>query len=445
MTNKLLGSAPDLDKIKKMIGQYYYSHNITLKEVSDNEWEIHNAKGKIDDVRVVLVKGRYRFELELGNKISRDKIIKKVKARLKVSSMFKAYHGSPYDFDEFTFKNLGLNDPGDYGQGFYFDTNKDWAKSYARGQNGTLYFCELHLSNPYYIDFKKYDHYKTKKNKRELTEGEENIELNKYKEALKDGGITTTEDNFLSISRKYGSKNITKALEKAGYDGVVVNYGSSKEIVAFDNKKIKILEKNKVNDKEAKKEIIPPYMEEAIKKYYKKKKAALQEAGSFSFRKPFDKKEVLEHAKKYKGKLVKESISEYDGDTDFLFVFPNAQLSQKCVLEAKQIKGWTASGQQEYEGKEGFIEDSNVRFIVNSLKKLRLKETMFFKQKDYDSPANKQNYGYLQDQLLETFKDLYSSDKSEDKKEFKKQYNLEKNRDSTILIEKLDSWIKTWG
>lgn len=45
-----------------------------------------------------------------------------------------------------------------------------------------------------------------------------------------------------------GSGNITDYLSWAGYDGVIVDYGKTKEIVVFDTSKIKIINKEKTSD-----------------------------------------------------------------------------------------------------------------------------------------------------------------------------------------------------
>jgi hypothetical protein len=59
----LIASSSTLDGIKKMIGNYYYSSNISLKKIDNtNEYEVYNAKGKIDSVKVIEKKGRFRFE-----------------------------------------------------------------------------------------------------------------------------------------------------------------------------------------------------------------------------------------------------------------------------------------------------------------------------------------------------------------------------------------------
>ena len=61
MKTTLLGSSPTLDGIKPVIAKFYYSEK-ELLSVSDNEWQIIGKNGVINDMRVILKKGRYRFE-----------------------------------------------------------------------------------------------------------------------------------------------------------------------------------------------------------------------------------------------------------------------------------------------------------------------------------------------------------------------------------------------
>ena len=61
MKTILLGSSATLDGIKAVIAKFYYSEK-ELLSVSDNEWQIIGKNGVINDMRVILKKGRYRFE-----------------------------------------------------------------------------------------------------------------------------------------------------------------------------------------------------------------------------------------------------------------------------------------------------------------------------------------------------------------------------------------------
>lgn len=58
----VIGSSPTKEGIEKVIGKYYYSSSISLHQRGDtNEYDVHNAKGKVNGVKVVEKKGRYQF------------------------------------------------------------------------------------------------------------------------------------------------------------------------------------------------------------------------------------------------------------------------------------------------------------------------------------------------------------------------------------------------
>ena len=61
METTLLGSSDTLDGIKAVIAKFYYSEK-ELLFVASNEWQIIGKNGVINDMRVILKKGRYRFE-----------------------------------------------------------------------------------------------------------------------------------------------------------------------------------------------------------------------------------------------------------------------------------------------------------------------------------------------------------------------------------------------
>lgn len=174
-----------------------------------------------------------------------------------------AYHGSNTVFDKFDIELAGTsNDPGDYGEGVYFDTDKDWARAYKRNKNGQLVTADIQLKNPFIINFVEYSNHRNAKAKGETDKLSVHPELQKYIDALIGGGAeldmetlkkqTYGDVTFLTISRKLGAKNITKYLKNAGYDGVVVNYGNSSEIVVFDPEDIKIvdIERESLNEME---------------------------------------------------------------------------------------------------------------------------------------------------------------------------------------------------
>ncbi len=155
-----------------------------------------------------------------------------------------AYHGTNKDFDNFDLNFTGSsNDDGDFSAGIYFDTNKEWASAYAHKKIGFLITAEIILKKPYCINFKNYSSYK-----KEYNDNRYNPELLKYIKTLKVVFVPDKQDTFLTISRHFGSDTITDILTKQGYDGVIVDYGNSKEIVVFDSNDINIIKKEKLSD-----------------------------------------------------------------------------------------------------------------------------------------------------------------------------------------------------
>ena len=165
-----------------------------------------------------------------------------------------AYHGTNKGFDKFDVSFAGeSNDPGDYGEGIYFDTNKGWAAAYSNKEIGTIIKVKINLTNPYIVDFPSYSEFNNKKSRGEIDRLQIPEELKEYIGVLNTGGANIDIENlitqtngtltFLSISRKLGSKNITKFMVNAGHDGIIVNYGKSKEIVVYDIGRIEILKK----------------------------------------------------------------------------------------------------------------------------------------------------------------------------------------------------------
>ena len=61
MKTTLLASAPTLDGIKTVIEKFYYSEK-ELLPVAPNEWSITGKNGVLNGMRVILKRGRYRFE-----------------------------------------------------------------------------------------------------------------------------------------------------------------------------------------------------------------------------------------------------------------------------------------------------------------------------------------------------------------------------------------------
>ena len=61
MKTTLLGSSATLECIKSVITKFYYSEK-ELLPVAANEWQIVGKNGVLNGMRVILKRGRYRFE-----------------------------------------------------------------------------------------------------------------------------------------------------------------------------------------------------------------------------------------------------------------------------------------------------------------------------------------------------------------------------------------------
>jgi len=58
----VIASSTSKEGIEKLIGDYYYSKNISIQKIDNkDEYEVSNSKGKINGVKVVVKKGRYQF------------------------------------------------------------------------------------------------------------------------------------------------------------------------------------------------------------------------------------------------------------------------------------------------------------------------------------------------------------------------------------------------
>ena len=99
----VIASSPTKEGIEKLIGDYYYSKNISLKKLDDkDEYEVSNSKGKINGVKVVVKRGRYQFIN--SDKMARGGIfaegVKAIEKRLvgtKVNPKYQKQYGKTYD------------------------------------------------------------------------------------------------------------------------------------------------------------------------------------------------------------------------------------------------------------------------------------------------------------------------------------------------------------
>ena len=58
----LLSSAPDLLGVEKQVSAYYFGCEKLIQKVSENEWSICGKSGLHSNVRIIVKRGRYRFE-----------------------------------------------------------------------------------------------------------------------------------------------------------------------------------------------------------------------------------------------------------------------------------------------------------------------------------------------------------------------------------------------
>ena len=127
----------------------------------------------------------------------------------------KAYHGTNAEFTEFNRKKIGSNtDDGVYGRGFYFSSSRNQAEQY--GKIGDYY---LNLTNPLVLN----DYQSIEELADVLDMSESNFSMS--------GGIVRPRYSFVD--------SFTSHVQYAGFDGVIVDYGTSDEIVVFKPTKIK--------------------------------------------------------------------------------------------------------------------------------------------------------------------------------------------------------------
>ena len=59
---KLLGSAPNYDSMLSLITGYWYGSYVKLTKVNEKEFAVSSHRGLRPELRVIIRKGRYRFE-----------------------------------------------------------------------------------------------------------------------------------------------------------------------------------------------------------------------------------------------------------------------------------------------------------------------------------------------------------------------------------------------
>ena len=136
------------------------------------------------------------------------------------------YHGTNSD-ERFTVFNQRANpnklNVNRIGAGNYFSPEMYQAERYARSENGKIYQCYLRLTNPYVLTASRLD-------AAEIIASDLGIELNDVR----------GDDGYIKV----GNANLTAALKKAKYDGVILMkpFTDGKEIDevnVFDSNNIK--------------------------------------------------------------------------------------------------------------------------------------------------------------------------------------------------------------
>jgi hypothetical protein len=63
---ELVASAPTLERIQKLVADFFCGSTITLVPDGENRYKIHNLKGEISSVEVVKKGRRFRFHWTRG-------------------------------------------------------------------------------------------------------------------------------------------------------------------------------------------------------------------------------------------------------------------------------------------------------------------------------------------------------------------------------------------
>lgn len=171
-----------------------------------------------------------------------------------------AYHGTPHGiFDRFSMKKRGtgadLTSVGDYGKGFYFSPNKEYALSYStntigdkKNYNPTLYTVELKMSKPF--DMRLLSKIQNRYNNLAKKYGVLNIPNEEYEKIYSELGINEQEEDFYRevenlIGDNWGDWNIKNKLKERGYDSLI-NYDGN-EYVVYSPNQIKIVDVEKID------------------------------------------------------------------------------------------------------------------------------------------------------------------------------------------------------
>ncbi len=176
-------------------------------------------------------KTRFSLTDSEGRKLTKEQteFFKDSKVRDDQGRLLIVYHGTPHGgFTVFDRKKIGTNtDDGLYGPGFYFSSYKSQSEQYATGPNGEVYAMYLNIKNP----LKLADY--SKKELSELLDMEE-------RDIVESRGIPRP---TYSMARTFKSRVLN-----AGFDGIIVDYGTNDEMIAFSPEQIKRVDNTSPTD-----------------------------------------------------------------------------------------------------------------------------------------------------------------------------------------------------
>jgi hypothetical protein len=179
------------------------------------------------------------------------------------SNKIIAYHGTPHGkFDKFSMSKRGtggdVKGTGDYGKGFYFSSDKEYALSYAtevtnirsdvKKPDPTLYTVELTMNKPF--DMRILSKIRDENISLVKKFGFLNVPDIEYEKMFNRLGIDESDYEYYTeiedlMDDNWGDWDFKKMLNKRGFDSVI-NY-DGKEYIVYDPEQIKIIDINKVS------------------------------------------------------------------------------------------------------------------------------------------------------------------------------------------------------
>ena len=145
--------------------------------------------------------------------------------------IYKGFHGTDSEFNEYSFDNFGKHDQGDFGKAIYFSTNKNTAQKYGKN----IKESDMEISNPLILDtendyIKMWGEVVKSIDNQQMTEIMNNLDEVEIK-LLNDEYTPQQDKNFL-LYNKLTADEKANLLQKLGYDGVVDNIYN--QIAIFD-------------------------------------------------------------------------------------------------------------------------------------------------------------------------------------------------------------------